>query len=132
MVSWQEEAMSKFVKVKTQLREFNYIKQALEDLKLEWQENATYCHVWSGHSEVVPLVIQASGAKFALRATPEGVYEVIGDDMQMKGVRATLERIQQRYAYHMVREETARAGFELVDEQAGRDGVVRLTVRRWS
>ncbi len=124
--------MSKFVKVHTQLREYSYIKRALEELQLDWQENSTYQHRWSGHSEVAPFVIKTSAATFGLRATPEGAYEVIGDDMQMKSVRATLERIQQRYAYQMVLAETAHAGFELVEEQTGRDGTVRLTVRRWS
>ena len=39
--------MSKFVKVKTELRDLSLIKQALEDLKLAYQENARYVHTWS-------------------------------------------------------------------------------------
>ena len=71
-------------------------------------------------------------AQFGLRATPSGDYEVIGDDMQMNVIRKELGQIQQRYAYHAVRQATAEAGFELVEETVGRDQVIRMTVRRWS
>jgi hypothetical protein len=124
--------MSKFVKVRTELRDLNLIKRALSDLQLGWKENARYTHVFSGHTEIAPLVIKTGHVQFALRATPDGIYEAAGDDMHMKGIRAALEQVQQRYAYHMVLAETAKAGFELVEEQTGRDHVIRMTVRRWS
>jgi len=57
---------------------------------------------------------------------------VIGDDMQMVQIRKTVGQVQQRYAYRKVLAETAKAGFELVDENTGRDQVIRLTVRRWA
>ena len=124
--------MSKFVRIKTELRELALIKRALDDLTLSYQENQRYTHVWSGFAGQVPLVVQAKGAKFAFRSTEEGVYEAIGDDMQMATVRTNLNAIQQRYAYHKVVDEVAAAGFTLVEEQTGRDRVIRMTVRRWS
>lgn len=124
--------MSKFVKVRTELRDLAMIKRALDDLKLDWQENARYTHVFSTHSEIAPVVVRLPRAVFALRATEAGAYEVVGDEMQMRVVRPVLERIQQRYAYHTVLAEVAKAGFELVEEQTGRDEVIRMTVRRWS
>lgn len=124
--------MSKFVRIKTELRELSLIKRALDDLKLAYQENQRYTHVWSGFSGQAPLLVQTKGAKFAFRATDEGLYEAIGDDMQMATVRAQLDAIQQRYAYHKVVDEVAAAGFALVEEQTGRDHVIRMTVRRWA
>lgn len=124
--------MSKFVRIQTELRELALIKRALDDLTLSYQENQRYTHVWSGFTGQVPLVVQAKGAKFAFRATEEGVYEAIGDDMQMAAVRTNLNPIQQRYAYHKVVDEVAAAGFTLVEEQTGRDRVIRMTVRRWA
>ncbi len=124
--------MSKFVRIKTELRELALIKRALDDLTLSYQENQRYTHVWSGFAGQVPLVVQAKGAKFAFRSTEEGVYEAIGDDMQMATVRTNLNAIQQRYAYHKVVDEVAAAGFTLVEEQTGRDRVIRMTVRRWA
>ncbi len=124
--------MSKFVKVQTQLRELPYIKRALDDLQLSYAENRPYRHVWSGFAGSVPLLVQHPRATFAFRPTADGVYEVVGDDMQMAQIRPLLDQVQQRYAYHKVLAEVEEAGFALVDEQVGRDQVIRLTVRRWA
>jgi hypothetical protein len=124
--------MSKFVKVKTQLRDLNLIKHALDDLKLNYSENANFVHAWSGFRGTVPLVVKVNHAQFGLRGTDSGDYEVIGDDMQMNVIRKELNQLQQRYAYHAVRQATSEAGFELVEESVGKDQVIRLTVRRWS
>jgi hypothetical protein len=124
--------MSKFVKVQTQLRDLNLIKSALDDRKLTYAEDAHFVHTWSGFRGKVPLVVKVHHAQFGLRATESGEYEVIGDDMQMSVIRKELAHIQQRYAYHAVRQATTQAGFELVEENTGRDQVIRMTVRRWS
>ena len=52
--------------------------------------------------------------------------------MQMAQIRAIMQPVQQRYAYHKVVAETEKAGFSLVEEQVGKDNVIRMTVRRWS
>ncbi len=124
--------MSKFVRIKTELRELSLIKQALEDLTLTYQEDQRFTHVWSGFTGQVPLVVQTKGAKFAFRETEEGLYEAIGDDMQMAVIRPQVNAIQQRYAYHKVRSEVEDAGFALVEERVGSDHVIRMTVRRWA
>jgi hypothetical protein len=124
--------MSKFVRVKTELHELGLIKRALDDLKLEYRENQRYTHIWSGFAGEAPLVVQAKGAKFAFRPAESGAYEAIGDDMQMATIRTQLDAIQQRYAYHKVLKEVEAAGFALVEEQTGRDRVIRMTVRRWA
>lgn len=123
--------MSKFVKVKTELRDLALIKRALEDLKLEYAENQRYTHVWSSFSGKVPLLVKSPRATFALRQTDTGLFELLGDDMQMAAVRPLLQQLQQRYAYHKVMAEVEQAGFSLVEENVGRDNVIRLTVRRW-
>lgn len=124
--------MSKFVKVRTELRDLPLIKRALDDLKLTYSENERYTHVWSGHNETAPLVVKDKRATFALRSNEDGAYEVMGDDMQMGQIKSTLQQIQQRYAYHKVLAEVEQAGFALVEENTGKDHVIRMTVRRWS
>ena len=123
--------MSKIVQVKTQLRDVEMIKRALEDLELGYTENASYTHRWSGKSYAVPLMVQDGSLSFGLRQLADGSYEVVGDDMQMRRIRADVDRLSQRYAYHMVLAETNRAGFDLVEEMEGDDRVIRMTVRRW-
>jgi hypothetical protein len=124
--------MSKFVQVKTQLRDLAMIKRALDDLKLSYSEETTYRHRWSGSEYAVPLLVRDGSLTFGLRPSESGSYEAVGDDMQMRRIRPAVERISQRYAYRMVLEETAEAGFELVEERVGDDNVIHLTVRRWS
>lgn len=124
--------MSKFVKITTELRDLSLIKRSLEDLKIEYQENARYVHAWSGFAGKVPVLVNHKKVAFGLRQTETEQYEVIGDDMQMVQIRKTMDQVQQRYAYHKVVEETSKVGFSVVDENVGRDNVIRLTVRRWS
>jgi hypothetical protein len=124
--------MSKFVKVKTELRDLALVKRALEDLKLNYAENERFAHVWSGYRDQLPLVVKEPRAQFGFRLTDEGVYEALGDDMQMAQIRSTLQQVQQRYAYHKVLAEVEQAGFALVEENVGKDHVIRMTVRRWS
>lgn len=124
--------MSKFVKVQTELRERSFIKTALDDLKLRYTEDADYAHTWSGYRGKVDLLVRQGHVTFGLKPNAEHVYEVLADDMQMATVRSVMTQVQQRYAYHMVVAESQKAGFDLVEEQVGRDQVIRLTLRRWS
>jgi hypothetical protein len=124
--------MSKFVKVRTELRDLALIKRSLDDLKLAYAENERFTHIWSGYSQQAPLVVKQNGVTFALRTNDEGVYEALGDDMQMAHIHSTLQQVQQRYAYHKVLGEVEQAGFTLVEERTGKDHVIRMTVRRWS
>jgi hypothetical protein len=122
--------MSKFVQIKTELRDLALIKRALDDLKIVYQEQAQYTHPYSGKRSAVPVLIKEKRATFGLRES-DGAYEIIGDDMQMGQIRSLMAPVQQRYAYHKVLVETVKAGFSLVEEHTGRDQVIRLSVRRW-
>ena len=124
--------MSKFVRVKTQLRDPALIKQALDDLQLQYEEDAEYVHLWTKTRTPVPILVQQGQTTFGLREEEDGVYEMVGDDMSMARLKRTMEAVQQRYAYHKVLAETEVAGFSLVEESVGNDNVIRMTVRRWS
>ena len=124
--------MSKFVKVQTQLRDLALIKRSLDDLKLSYAEDAEYHHIYSGRREQVPLLVQSGRLKFGLQAGEDGAYEAVGDDMILRRIHSAMQEVQQRYAYHKVLDETAKAGFDLVEERVGQDQVIRLTVRRWN
>ena len=124
--------MSKFVQIKTQLREPTYLKKALDDLRISYTEDAVYAHRYSAGNYRVPFLISEGRLQFGFRQDKSGAYEAVGDDMQMQRIRPVVDRIAQRYAYNLVVAETSRAGFDLVEENVGNDDVIRLTVRRWS
>ncbi|MBK9093244.1 MAG: DUF1257 domain-containing protein [Anaerolineae bacterium] len=125
--------MSKFVKIRTELRDLTMIKRALDDLKLNYQENANYRHEWSGASHTAELVVTAGMfTSFGLRRNDEGVYEILGDNMGLSSQQETLQQLNQRYAYHKVLNEVGKAGFSLVEEATDRNKAIRLVVRRWA
>lgn len=124
--------MSKFVKVKTQLRDVALIKQALDDLQIQYEVDQEYAHTWSKARVSVPILVRQGASSFGLREDEDGVYELVGDDMAMPRLKRTMGQVQQRYAYRKVLAETEQAGFSLVEESVGDDNVIRMTVRRWS
>jgi hypothetical protein len=123
--------MSKFVQIKTELRDLALVKRALDDLKISYQEKAHYVHPFGGFRGQVPILVNERRASFGLRQSGEGAYEIVGDDMQMAQIQAIMAPVQQRYAYHKVLAEAEKAGFNLVEESVGKDNVIRMTVRRW-
>lgn len=127
--------MSKFVRVRTELREIVYLRRALDDLKLDYRENDIYQHAYSNQRRMAAVVVKHRNLHFAFAPTATGEasgLELLFDDMQKQSIEALIGKIQQRYAYHKVVEETRAAGFELVEERTGADDVVRITVRRWA
>ena len=123
--------MSKFVKIRTELRDLNLVRRALDELKLSYEADAIYVHGFSRVREPAALVIKAPGAYFGLREV-DGRFEIMADDMQTARIKPLLAQLTQRYAYHKVLADAALAGFDLVEEKTGADKVIRLTVRRWS
>lgn len=124
--------MSKFVKIQTQLHDLKLLKRALDHLRVEYQENAVYKHVFSGFTGTLPLVVRHQHVTFGFRHTDDGPCEVVADDMQLRTIQPLLHQIHQQYALHKVLQETEAAGFSLVEQTTGKDQVIRLTVRRWS
>jgi hypothetical protein len=122
--------MSKFVQIKTELRDLALIKRTLTDLQIAYREETTYVHPFTRKTSKVPVLINHQRVTFGLREA-DGVYEIIGDDMQLAQIRTLMQPVQQRYAYHKVLAETEKAGFALVEETVGKDQVIRMTVRRW-
>ena len=118
--------MSKFVQVKTQLRDVEMVKHALDDLKMSYSEEATYSHRWSGGSYAVPLLDPGRFPNIrAASATKTAATKPSATTCKCSAFKPAVERITQRYAYHMVLAETSEAGFELVEETVGTDNVIR-------
>lgn len=127
-----EATLSKFVRVKTQLRDPVLVKRALDDLQIRYEENGEYVHQWTKTRTSVPILVNQGHTSFGLREGDDGIYELVGDDMSMGRLKRTIGQVQQRYAYHKVLAETELAGFSLIEEAVGDDNVIRMTVRRWS
>ncbi|MBN1888642.1 MAG: DUF1257 domain-containing protein [Thermoflexales bacterium] len=124
--------MSRFVKIRTQLRDVEMVKLALDDLNVRYEANKIFMHGWSGKSVEAELVVKARGGSFALVRNADQVLEAQGDDAILQGQKTLLGQISQRYAYHKVLAEASKAGFSLVEEKHSADQLIRLVVRRWA
>jgi hypothetical protein len=59
-----------------------------------------------------------------------GAYALVHDSDESRVVLPLLQRITQRYAYHVAREKLEAQGFALVDEVHQESGQVHLVMRR--
>jgi hypothetical protein len=123
--------MSHFTKVKTKIVEMLYLKRALDDMNLEYQEGKVKIRGYLGRKMAVDLRIR----------TPEGydigfvkagdTYEVVADwDMVKTFSRESfVGDVTRRYAYHVVKEQLGVQDYKIVQES--RQGeTVSLTLRR--
>ena len=123
--------MSHFTKVKTKIVEMLYLKRALDDMNLEYQEGKVKIRGYLGRKMAVDLKIR----------TPEGydvgfvkvgdTYEVVADwDMVKTFSQESFVRdVTRRYAYHVVKEQLGVQDYKIVQEN--RQGeTVSLTLRR--
>jgi len=123
--------MSHFTRVKTKICELLYLKRALQDLNLQFEEGKVKIRGYLGKKTAVDLRIR----------TPEGYdvgfvkvgdsYEVVADWDMVKSFsqEAFVKEVSRRYAYHVVKEQLEVQDFKVVEEK--RQGeAVSLTLRR--
>jgi hypothetical protein len=123
--------MSHFTKIKTALKEAEFLKRALADLGYEVEEDATV-QDFGGSRVRVELGFDAGGGRLAGFRKRLGEYELVGDFYGLKlKPEALVRQVSQRYAYHAVTEGAAAQGYQVVTEETLRDGSIRLVVERW-
>jgi len=129
--------MSHFTTLKTRFTSAKHLKLALADVRAEFglgevREN-TVVRGFSGNTTRADLVVGTRNAGYDLGFRKEGeTYSLVADwwgirDIQREQLTA---RLQQRYAYHAVRDQLAEQGFSLVEEQVHQDQTVHLLLRR--
>jgi hypothetical protein len=128
--------MSHFSTVKTELRDLDALRAALEDMGHAPREGGISVRGYRGQTEVADLAItQPDGSDFGFRLNPDtGCYELVADLQLWKQplpVERFLAQLSQRYALRSILAATAEEGFQ-VSEQANRaDGSIELVVTRW-
>ncbi len=123
--------MSHFTRVKTKIVELLYLRRALQDLNLQFEEGKVKIRGYLGKKTAVDLRIR----------TPEGYdvgfvkvgdsYEVVADWDMVKtfSKEAFVKEVSRRYAYHVVKDQLEVQDFKVVEER--RQGeAVSLTLRR--
>jgi hypothetical protein len=123
--------MSHFSRLKTKICDLLYLKRALQDMNVQFEEGKVKIKGYLGRKTAVDLRIR----------TPEGydvgfvksgdTYEVVADWEMVKSFsqEVFLKEVTRRYAYQVVKDQLQVQDFRVVEER--RQGeAVSLTLRR--
>lgn len=133
--------MSHFTQVETKINDLVALKSALVDLGLEYEEATENQLVtvrgWKGSTLKAEAKIKGSKSyDIGLQLTEEGNYKLVADwwgieEETQETQQVITQRVIQRYAYHKVKNEVAKQGFQLDEEQVEADGTIKLGVSKW-
>jgi hypothetical protein len=127
--------MSHFSNIKTQIRNLASLQSALTDLGVDWKHGPSSVRGYQGQTHTAEVVI-AQENDYDIGFSWNGKeYELVADLQywqQAWSVDGFLNRVTQRYAYHTVRNEASKQGFEVAEQHKNQDGSIRLVMQRWS
>ncbi|MFB2973839.1 DUF1257 domain-containing protein [Aerosakkonema sp. BLCC-F183] len=136
--------MSHFTAIKTELRDVNALVMALEDLgfkdKVEVYAEAQRLYGFQGdlREETAEVVIRrqhlgAASNDIGFKKQDDGTYEAVisSFDRAYKYSQQWLNKLTQRYGYHMLMATVPEQGFTIEEEETLEDGTIRVLVARW-
>lgn len=133
--------MSHFTTVETKINDLVALKAALVDLNMEFEEATENQLVkvrgWKGSTLNAEAKIKGSKSyDIGLQLTEEGSYKLVADwwgieEEINQTQEQVMQKIVQRYAYHKVKNEVVKQGFQLDEEQVDADGTIKLGVSKW-
>ncbi|HMV26621.1 MAG TPA: DUF1257 domain-containing protein [bacterium] len=123
--------MSKFVSLKTALRERVHLENALKEMGCEIS-NSKKIKTLLGRSYDVDLTAKTAFGMIGFIKNRSGEFEIAGDDMVLASDKDFVGKLTQKYAYSRVVSEAQKAGFQLVKESVNEDQSVRLVLRKWN
>lgn len=125
--------MSHFTTLKTQLMVKEYIKKALEDMEMRYEEGDVEIRDYGGNRTRVEIKVPTANPDYAIGFRKQGsVYELVADWWGIKGINQDefLRRLTQRYAYHATKDQLKQQDFTIVQEEVKEDKTIHITVRR--
>jgi hypothetical protein len=131
--------VSHFSRVRTALRDREVLTASLRELGYEVTEGGTI-RSRVGVREIDLSISTKNGNGIGFVKDGDGCYNLVADwwgmgrkDRQILDRRAgTRARVQRTYAERMIREQTEKEGFSLVERSEEEDGSIRIMVRRWT
>ena len=126
--------MSHFSRVKTIVRDLTILKKALTDLNIDWVSDTKQIKGYKGEMHEVNLIIPQNNNYDIGFNWNNQEYELIADLSfwnQSWSVETFLNKVNQRYAFHKILNETEDQGFKIVNQQNQNNGAVTLTLERW-
>lgn len=123
--------MSHFSRIQTALMEKEFLLLALKDLGMEYQEGDLSIQGFAGVKKVDIRIPLKFSYDIGFRQSKNG-YELIADWFGVRGLNREqfLQKLKQRYAYHVARAKLEKQGFTLIEEEVKETGQIRLLLRR--
>ena len=125
--------MSHFTKVETKITDLIFLKKAISDLGLVYEEGNLKAKGWLWKRAKVDLKIPTkSGYDIGFKYNGKS-YDVVADWDSIGDVdeQTFINELSQRYAYNVVRDTMAQQGFMIAEEKS-EDGRIKMTFRKAS
>jgi len=133
--------MSHFTVLKTQIKDLGALVKALADMGFKNVEvHETPQHLYGYQGDVRPQTaeviirrkfISPLSNDIGFKRREDGTFDaIISDYDRAKYSQEWLNRLTQRYAYHVARAKLEEQGFELASEEVQEDGRIHLLLRR--
>ncbi len=133
--------MSHYTKIQTQLVSKKHLVQALHDAgfnDVEVHETAVQLYDWLGKSRantaeiiVRRKYLDSSSNDLGFKMGGDGCFTAVISDVDRKKLnKIWLNRLYQRYAYHVAKDTLKGQDFELIEESVDSGKTIRLTLRR--
>jgi hypothetical protein len=106
---------------------------ALKDLGHIVQDGSVQIRGHHGQKTEVDIMIPTQNPRYDIGFKKEGeAYHIVADWWCIEDVKPEEfhKQVQQKYAYHAVRERMEEQGFELIEEENEADNTIHMTLRR--
>ncbi len=124
--------MSHITRVTTRLKDLRIIKLALKDLEIEFEEGAELSiPEVSGFVELL-IRLPRNRHPIGLLRNQDGSFRLEGEQsaINLAEEMDLINKLSQRYAYHLIKEKLASQGFQLESETESQEKSIHLTLRR--
>jgi hypothetical protein len=125
--------MSHFTTLKTRLVSRDHVLRALQDMGLNYEVGELSVEGSGGKRMSVEIKVPARGSNWSFGFRRQGdSYELVADWWGIHDIRQQefLPQLTQRYGYHVAKEQFAKDGWTLVEEEVQQDNTIHLFVRR--
>jgi hypothetical protein len=125
--------MSHFTKVQTKITDLLFLKKAISDMDLAYEEGKLKAKGWLWKRAKADLIIPTkSGYDIGFRFNGKS-YDVVADWDSINDVdqQSFVNELNQRYAYNVVSDTLTQQGFMVMEEKT-EDGKIKITMRKAS
>lgn len=125
--------MSHFTTIQTQIVLKEFLKKALEDLDMRYEEGNVQVRGYGGQRTAVEIRVPTNNPGYDLGFRKKGqAYQLVADWYGIHDIRRAdlLQRLTQRYAYHVAKDQLEEQDFTIVEEEVQQDRTIHITVRR--